>query len=154
MGMNFDAFDKKVDLVGLQEDIAKAEQNAPSGDFPEIPKGKYEVSFKNIEVGMTKDERPMLKVDAVILEGEFKKSHLFMNRVLFGTKNDANMINSAVGWLKTLGTDKEISFESYSKFANLVLDIMEAIDGKLEYLVEYDPKAFNNISIKDVFEVE
>ena len=152
--MNFDAFDKKVDLAGLQEDIAKAEQNAPNGDYPEIPKGKYEVSFKNIELGTTKDERPILKVDAVILEGEYKKSHIFMNRVIFGTKNDANMINSAVGWLKTLGTDKDISFQGYQKFSELVLDIMEAIDGKFEYLVEYDPKAFNNISIKEVFEVE
>ena len=103
---------------------------------------------------MTKDERPMLKVDAVILEGEFKKSHIFMNRVLFGTKNDANMINSAVGWLKTLETDMFISFEGYSKFAELVLDVMEKVDGKLEYLIEYDPKAFNSISIKDVFEAE
>lgn len=152
--MNFDAFDKKVNLTGLQEDIVKAEQNAPSGEYAEIPKGKYEVSFKNIELGTTKDGRPMLKVDAVILEGEFKKSHLFMNRVIFGTKNDANMIQSALGWLKTLGTDKNISFEGYQKFSELVLDIMESIDGKFEYLVEYDPKAFNNISIKEVFEIE
>ena len=43
MAMNFDAFDKKVDLEGLQKDIAEAEKNTPSGDFPEIPKGKYEV---------------------------------------------------------------------------------------------------------------
>ena len=152
--MNFEAFDKKVDLTGLQEDIAKAEQNAPNGEYPEIPKGKYEVSFKNIEVGATKDGRPMLKVDGKILTGEYKNSHIFMNRVLFGTKNDANMIQSALGWLKNLGTDKNIVFEGYQKFSELVLDIMEAVDGKFEYLVEYDKDAFNNISIKEVFEIE
>ena len=154
--MNFEAFDKKVDLEGLKNDVKEAEKNQPDGDYPEIPKGKYEVKFKNIEVIMTKKEpkRPMLAVEAVILEGDFKKSHIFMNRVIYGTKNDANMISSAVGWLKNLGTNLDIAFEGYSKFADLVMDVMEAVDGKFEYLVEYDPSAFNTISIKEVFEVE
>lgn len=154
--MDFTAFDKKVDIEGLKNDVKEAEKNAPSGDYPEIPKGKYEVEFKNIDVRMTKSEpqRPMLSVDAKILEGEFKNSHIFMNRVLFGTKNDGNMINSAVGWLKNLGTDLNIEFEGYSAFAEVVMDVMEKVDGNFEYLIEYDPKAFNTISIKEVFEVE
>ncbi len=154
MSFDFSSFDKKVNIEGLMSDIQEAEKNQPTGDYPEIPKGKYEVTFKNIEVRTTKDGRPMLSADAVILEGEFKKSHLFMNRVLFGTKNDANMIASAVGWLKTLGTTKDIAFEGYGKFSELVMDIMEEVDGNFEYLIEYDPKAFNNISIKEVFETE
>lgn len=155
MSFDFSSFDKKVDVAGLMNDVQEAEKNQPTGDYPEIPKGKYEVSFKNIEVRTTKDGRPMLSADAVILEGDFKKSHLFMNRVLFGTKNDANMIASAVGWLKTLGVkDMNIAFEGYGKFAELVMDIMEEIDGNFEYLIEYDPKAFNTISIKEVFETE
>ena len=109
-----------------------------------------------MEVGATKDGRPMLKVQFRITEGEFEKKCLFMNRVLYGTKNDANMIASATGWLKTLEPSEEVGpivFEGYAQFADLVLDIMEDIDGELEYEVEYDDKAFNNISIKDVFEV-
>lgn len=152
--MDFSNFDKKVDIEGLKNDVKEAEKNQPSGDYPEIPKGKYEVEIK-LEMKMTKKEpRPMMCVDAKILEGEFKKSHLFMNRVIYGTKNDANMINSAVGWLKKLGTDIEIEFEGYGPFADLVMDVAEAIDGKFEYLVEWDPKAFNTISILEVFEVE
>lgn len=153
--MDFSKFDKNVDIEGLKKDVKEAEKNQPSGDYPEIPKGKYEVEIK-LEMRETKNEprRPMLSVDAKILEGEFKKSHLFMNRVIYGTKNDANMINSAVGWLKKLGTDIEIEFEGYGPFADLVMDVAEAIDGKFEYLVEYDPKAFNTISILEVFEVE
>ena len=45
-------------------------------------------------------------------------------------------------------------FEGYSAFADLVMDVAEAIDGKFEYLIDWDPKAFNSISIKEVFEVE
>ena len=76
-----------------------------------------------------------------------------MNRVLFGTKNDANMIASALGWLETLEPSEEVGplvFESYSQFADLVLDIAEDIS-ELEYDVDYDPEAFNNISIIDAY---
>lgn len=153
--MDFSQFDKKVDLKGLKKDIAEAEKNGFDGDYPEVPKGKYEVAFEKIEMRATKkDNRPMLSVMARILEGEYKKSCVFMNRVLFGTKNDANMINSAVGWLKNLGTELNIEFESYAQFDNLVMDIAEAVDGNLEYVIDYDPDAFNTISIIDVFEVE
>lgn len=153
--MDFSQFDAKVDLKGLQADIKEAEKNNNDGDYPEIPKGKYEVEFEKIEMRTTKkDGRPMLSVMARILEGEFKRSCVFMNRVLFGTKNDANMIASAVGWLNNLGTNLNIEFESYSQFDALVMDVAEAVDGNFEYVIEYDPDAFNTISIKEVFEVE
>lgn len=155
MSFNFEAFDKKVDVEGLKKDVQEAEKNQPSGDYPEIPKGKYEVKFENIEMRATKkDGRPMLSVQARILEGDFKKKCLFMNRVLFGTKNDGNMIASAKGWLKKLGTNIDIEFENYSQFAELIMDVAEAVEDNFEYLIEYDPEAFNQITIKEVFEVE
>ena len=154
MSFNFEAFDKKVDLEGMKKDVQEAEKNGANGDYPEIPKGKYEVKFDNIELKATKDGRPMLSVQARILEGDFKKKCLFMNRVIYGTKNDANMISSAVGWLKKLGTGVNIEFEGYTHFSDLVLDVMEAVDGNFEYLVDYDPKAFNTITIEKVFELD
>ena len=155
MSFDFSNFDKKVDVEGLKKDVQEAEKNQPSGDYPEIPKGKYEVKFENIEMRATKkDGRPMLSVQARILEGDFKKKCLFMNRVLFGTKNDGNMIASAKGWLKKLGTNIEIEFENYSQFAELIMDVAEAVEDNFEYLIEYDPEAFNQITIKEVFEVE
>ena len=155
MSFDFSNFDKKVDVEGLKKDVQEAEKNGQSGDYPEIPKGKYEVKFENIEMRATKkDGRPMLSVQARILEGDFKKKCVFMNRVLFGTKNDGNMIASAKGWLKKLGTNIDIEFENYSQFAELVMDVAEAVEDNFEYLIEYDPEAFNQITIKDVFEVE
>ena len=152
--MDFSKFDKNIDMDGLKKDIQEAEKNGANGGYPEIPKGKYEVKFDNIEVKATKDGRPMLSVQARILEGDFKKKCLFMNRVIYGTKNDANMISSAVGWLKKLGTGVNIEFEGYTHFSDLVLDVMEAVDGNFEYLVDYDPKAFNTITIEKVFELD
>ena len=78
-----------------------------------------------------------------------------MNRVLYGTKNDGNMIASAIGWLKSLDPSDEvgsITFESYSQFAELIMDIEEDVSSDLQYIVSYDPDAFNSIEIDDVIE--
>ena len=151
--MDFTKFDEQVDLKKLQADAAEIEKNGGTGDYPEIEPGEYHGKVEKLEVGATKDGRPMLKVQFRITEDPHKKCCLFMNRVLYGTKNDANMIASACGWLKSLEPSEDIivAFESYSQFAELVLDIHEDI-AELEYTVNYDPDEFNNISIIEVFE--
>ena len=40
------------------------------------------------------------------------------------------------------------------QFSQLVLDVAEAIDGNLEYAVDYDDSRFNSITVEEVFEVE
>lgn len=152
--MDFSKFDEQVNLDQLKKDAEEIKKNGGTGDYPEIEAGTYHGKVEKLEVGATKDNRPMLKAQFRITEGEHKKSCLFMNRVLYGTKNDANMIASAVGWLETLEPSEDVglvAFESYSQFADLVLDIAEDI-AELEYDVDYDPDAFNNISIEEVFE--
>lgn len=151
--MDFSAFDQQVNLDQLKKDADEIVKNGGTGDYPEIEAGTYTCKVDKLELGATKDNRPMLKAQFRITADPHKNCCLFMNRVIYGTKNDANMIASAVGWLKTLepSEDINVSFESYSQFNELVLDIAEDIEG-LEYEVEYDPEAFNNISIKDVFE--
>lgn len=126
------------------------------GDFPVIPADNYEVKLETMEIKGTKADpnRPMLAVSFKILHGDYKNQRLFMNRVLYGTKNDKNMIASAVGFLKKLDSGIPVSFSTYKQFAQLVLDIAEAIDGKLEYAVDYDDTRFNSIIINEVFEVE
>lgn len=152
--MDFSQFDKQVDLKSLNESINEAIENGGTGDYPEIEAGEYHGKIEKLEVGATKDGRPMMKVMFRITEGEHKKSCLFMNRVLYGTKNDGNMIASAIGWLETLEPSEDIGdiiFESYSQFADLVLDIADDIS-ELEYDITYDPDEFNNISIQGVYE--
>lgn len=151
--MDFSKFDKEVNLDQLKADAAEAAENGV-GEYPEVPDGTYVGKIETMELGATKDGRPMLKVMFRITEGEYEKSCLFMNRVVYGTKNDANMIASVIGFLSNLDSEVQpITFEGYAQLADLVLDIMEDIDGVLEYEIEYKKDAFNNISIKDVFEV-
>ena len=154
MAIDFDKIDRSVDLKGLQADVEEAKKNG-GGDFPTIPAGKYEARVETLEIKGTKaDGRPMLSVSFKILSGEYKNQRIFMNRVLYGTKNDKNMIASAMGFLDKLDSGVPVSFTSYKQFAQLVLDVAEAIDGKLEYAVDYDDSRFNSITVDEVFEVE
>lgn len=154
MAVDFKKFNRSVDLDQLRKDIAKASEN-DTGDFPTVPAGKYEVAPVTLELGLTKkDERPMLKASFKILSGEYENQRLFMNRVIYGTKDDARMIKSAVGWLNTLESGLDVAFEDYDQFKELVMDVHEAIDGKLEYAVDYDDGKFNSITITEVFDAE
>ena len=158
--MDFSKFDEQINSEQLAKDIEAAAQN--NAEYDQVPKGTYIVRVDKLEIGETGPNskggagRPMLKGQFRIQEGECKNQCVFINRVLFGTKNDASMIASAVGFLNKLEPSEEVgpvTFVNYSQFADLVLDIMEDIDGVLEYEIDYDPDAFNSVSIKDVFEI-
>lgn len=151
---DFSKFDKQIDLKQLQKDAEEIKKNGGTGDYPELPAGSYRTRCENLEVGTTKNGRPMLKAMFRIIEGDHKKQCMFFNRVLFGTKNDANMIATAEGWLETLEPSEDVGpvvFQGYSAFADLVMDIAEDIS-ELEFQVDYDPDSFNSISISEVFE--
>lgn len=154
MAIDFSKFDKQVDLDQLKKDAEEIKKNGGFDEYAEVEEGMYTCKLEKLEVRETKDGRPMLSAMFRIIEGDYKKHCLFMNRVLYGTKNDANMIASTIGWLESLEPSEDIgpvTFEGYADFADLVLDIAEDI-ADLEYDVYYDPDAFNNISIEEVYE--
>lgn len=150
MSIDFSKWDNQV-TADTTKAIEEAKAN-PQQSTKELPAGKYTVKIEKMEIGETKDKRPMFKVQCRVLEGEFKKWCLFMNRVIAGTKNDANMIASVIGWLEKL--DVDVEFKNYSQFADLVLDIFEDVADSVELDVEYDPEQFNSISIVEVYDAE
>ena len=150
----FSDLDKQIDFDALRKETDEIKKNGGTGEYKEIPAGEYHGKFEKLEVGTTKDGRPMLKAMFRITDGEYKKHCLFMNRVLYGTKNDANMIASAEGWLETLEPSDEVGaviFRGYDAFSDLVMDIAEDIS-ELEYDVDYDPDMFNSIEVVEVYE--
>lgn len=175
MAIDFEALDKKVNFGELSAAIKEAEENGGTGNYEELPKGEYFVQIEKMEIGETKDHRPMLKVQArvsgAVSEDEAenrnddaieffknykgkKKPCMFMNRVLYGTKNDGNMIASAVAWLNSLEPqDTTAVFESYSQFNDCVLDIFEEIEKAVEFHVKYDPDAFNSITVVTAYDL-
>lgn len=145
--MDFSKFDKMVDLEGLKKDI----EDSTSGDFKEVPHGTYEVAITKLELGESKKGDPMVKVWFKIIAGEYKGSLLFMNQVV----TRGFQIHIVDEFLRSLETDIEISFESYSQYNELLMDVFEAIDGNFEYGLQYgENKGFDTFKITDVFEVE
>ncbi len=167
MAINFEKFDATINEAELAKQLEEAKNNAPQGDGLETPAGDYIAKIEKMEVGATKDGRPMFKVQLRVVEAgedaseevveylshfKNKKPCLFMNRVLYGTKNDANMINSVIGWLQKLEPSVDVEFKNYSQFADLVLDIYEEVADAVELAIDYDANAFNSISISEVFD--
>ena len=149
MAIDFSKFDKKVDLEGLKNDIKEAENN--SGDFKEVPLGNYEVKIQKLELGESKKNDPMFICWMKILSGDYKGSLIFMNQVV----TQGFQIHIVDDFLRSLDSGIEIGFESYGQYADMIMDVAEAIDGNLEYAVEYgENKGFNTFKITDVFEVE
>lgn len=149
MVIDFSKFDEKVDLDGLRNDIAEAESN--SGDFKEVPHGNYEVKIQKLELGESKKGDPMFICWMKILSGDYANSLIFMNQVV----TQGFQIHIVDDFLRSLDSGIEIGFESYAQYADMIMDVAEAINGNLEYAVEYgENKGFNTFKITDVFEVE
>lgn len=148
MAVDFSKIDEAVDLKGLQKDVEDSKNN-----FSDVPKGTYIVSIEKMEVGETKDHRPMFKMQCKIKEGEYKNRNLSLNRVIYGTKNDGSMIQSVITMLDKLQTATIPEFTGYNNFVTNVLDIFQEVQGKVELEVDYDADAFNSISIKEVFDI-
>lgn len=151
MAVDFSKFDKAVDLEALKEDIKEVEENG-GGDFIEVPHGKYEVKIHKLEQVLSKKGDPKLSVWFKILEGQYKGSYIFMNQVI----TLPFQIHIAKEFLKSLGTEKQVEFESYKQFSNLIMDIHEEIDGSFEYALDYqeNDKGYNVFTIDEIFEVE
>lgn len=151
MALDFSKFDKKVDLEGLKNDIADAEENG-GGNFKEVPLGTYEVAITKLELGESKKGDPMVKVwFKIVSEGEFKNSLIFMNQVI----TQGFQIHIVNEFLRSLETDVDITFESYSQYADMLMDVFEEIEGNYEYGLKYgENKGFNTFEITDIFELD
>lgn len=154
--MDFSKFDKTVDIEGLKKDVQEAQENGGTGEYKQVPVGTYEVKVSKMELTESKKGDPMVSIWFKILNGEYKGSLIFYNKVVYGTSNDGFMIHSNNEFLRSLDSGIDVEFESYSQYAQLLLDIHEAIDGTLEYALEYgeNKQGFKTYEITEVYEVE
>lgn len=145
----WEKFDKEIDVEGLKHDAEEAAKNG--GNFKEVPYGTYEVKVNKMKLKESKTNKPILSIWFKILDGEYKDSIIFYNQVLstgFG-------LHSADNFLRSLDSGVTVEFKNFRQYNNLILDIAEAIDGVLEYGLEYSEgkNGFNNYKITDVFDV-
>ena len=156
--MDFNKFDQMVNKDELKKQMEAA------SEFDDVPKGTYICNIEKMEVKETKGkDKLMLAVQLGITETveapkKQDKRKIFFNRVICGNKNtekwnDGVAIKGVITWLeKLLDEGDTIEFQSYSQFADEVLDIYQDICPHIEVKVNYDPDAFNPIVIDEVFD--
>ena len=149
----FDKWDKNVDTEGLQKDIAEAEANGGQGDYREVPVGTYEVKIDKMEIKECGSEKhagePMFTVKFRILEGDFENSCLFMNQLI----TEGWQIGQVNKFLRSLDVNDTVEFKTYGQYNDMIMDMMESIDGSLEFLLEYgkNKKGYNTFKMKQLF---
>jgi hypothetical protein len=158
MAVDFSAFDAKMD-PNLQEDVKNAK------DFADVPNGDYIVGVDKMEVKLTKKkDKLMFSVQMTVKEKsdgsqtEMKGRKIFFNRVIYGNRaseswNDGRAIKSVITWLGKLDTGIELEFVNYSDFADLVLDVFQEIQNKVELDVTYKADDFNPVTINEVYDL-
>jgi hypothetical protein len=152
MATIFDKWNKSIDVAGLAQDVKEADNN-PQGDYAEVPVGTYECKIEKMELKETKKGDPMVSVWFKILSGDHENQMMFMNQVI--TQGfQISIVKKFLKSLEAVDAD-QIEFVDYGQFNDLLMDIMEAVDGNLEFLIEYkkSKKDFAVYTVKEVYEV-
>lgn len=146
----WDKFDNAIDTKGLADDVKEAQENGQS--YKEVPHGDYEVAIDKMELIASSKGDPMVTIWFKVLTGEYKGSRIFMNQVI----TQGFQIHIVNELLRSMDTGVYIEFVTYKQYGNLLMDVMEAIDGNLEFALSYKEgkKGFSTYEITEVFEVE
>lgn len=182
MAIDLKALDEKVDFNELNKDIEDAKENAGTGNFPELPAGYYFVNMEKLELGETKDGRPMVKwqfrvVDAATKEDltgtigkgsnedalKFmenykpkKKPCMFMNRVIYGNRvTDSWNDGVAIQGVVTWLKKLECDFDvTFRNYSSFADTLLDIAEDVegVDILVQYDPDAFYSVSIIELFD--
>ena len=145
----FDKWNEQIDGAKMAEEVKEVEKNG-GGNYKDVPAGEYEVKIEKMELKESKSGAPMVSVMFRILDGEFKKSCLFMNQVVT-LPFQIGLVNE---FLRSMDTDVTVDFDgNYEHYNNMILDVFEAVDrDKLEFLVAYGEKnGYKTFRIKEVY---
>lgn len=155
MGL-FEEFDSQFDLKGIQEDMEAAKSQVR--EYESVPYGEYEVALENCEMKLTKKtNKPMISMWFRITEGDYKRQFIFSNRVLIPKNPDktAAVLAMAKEFFDKLQTGVDTTFESFSQYEQVCMDIAEAAED-LVYHINYrqNNAGFDVIDVLEVFEIE
>ncbi len=152
----------KFDSMINQDALKKQMDAAPTYD--DVPKGTYICDIEKMEVKPTKlgdglNFALQLGITETIdAPKKQDKRKLFWNRKICGNKvsdkwNDGVALKGVISWIeKILDEGDTIEFTSYSQFADEVLDIYQDICTQIAIKINYDPDAFNPITIAEVYD--
>lgn len=153
----FSKWDKAIDTEGLAKDVEEAAKDGGNRTYKEVPVGQYEVSVEQMELKASKKGDPMVSIwFKIVSDGEYKGSMIFLNQVItqgFQIHSTNEILRAMV---QEMDDAPEIAFETYSQYADLIMDIHEAVSGNYEFALNYgqNSKGFNTFEITEVFVLE
>lgn len=147
MAINWEEFDKDVDIENLEKDVQEA-STKEFGDFEEVPAGEYEVKITKLELTQSKKGDPMVSVWFEIINGNHKGRLIFMNQLV----KEGFQIHTVNEFLRSLETDETVEFKGYANYNILLLNIYEKIINE-EYALDYgqNKKGFKTFKITEKF---
>ena len=151
----FDKWDNEIDTKGLAEDVKEAAENGT--EFKEVPHDDYEVAIHQMELKSSKKGDPMVSIwFKIVSDGEYKGSMIFFNQVI--TQGfQVHIVNELLRMIVSEMEDAPvIEFVSYKQYANLIMDIFEAVNDNFEYALSYKKgkKDFSTYEITEVYTLE
>lgn len=145
----WDQFDNAIDTKALADEV---KNSADSPSYREVPEGTYEVAVEKLELVSSKNGKPMGTIWFKVLTGEYKGSRIFYNQVL----EQAFQVHMFNEFVRSLDSGVNVEFTSYRQYGEMLMNVAEAIDKKLEYGLVYgkNNKSYPTFEIEEVFEVE
>lgn len=145
----WDQFDNAIDTKALADEV---KNSADSPSYREVPEGTYEVAVEKLELVSSKNGKPMGTIWFKVLTGEYKGSRIFYNQVL----EQAFQVHMFNEFVRSLDSGVNVEFTSYRQYGEMLMNVAEAIDKKLEYGLVYgkNNKDYPTFEIEEVFEVE
>lgn len=151
--------DFNMDMTDYNQQIKELEANKPKEEtkkeWQDPSDGEYECALMGLELGTNKaGDKLMLKGSFKILDGEFKNSRLWINKVLTGCNNSAWCIKSAVDFLNTLGSEQNVEFTGDFDDLETQIQIVFADVKNCTFVVNQvtSNSGFKNYYVNDVFD--
>ena len=148
MAIDFNKWNEQFGGKEALEDLKKAAEN----EYTELPDGTYVCKMDKLELGETKDGRPMVKGQFRICEGSHKNQCLFYNQVF--TRGFPQ--HKALEFLRDLDIldETEVDFDGdFQDFNDLLLDMAETAEGDgLKFEIEKSKDGeYTRLDVIDVF---
>lgn len=157
MAIDFEKWNKEFGGEEAVKEIEKAKENA--NEYAELPEGSYICRLEKLELGESKQNKPMVKAQFRIAEGEHKKQCIFYNGVMVASNPEYNgfMKHKVLEFLRSLNVvdETEIDFDgNFAHFNDLLLDIVEIAEEEgLKFAVETTKDGeYTRIEVVDTYE--
>lgn len=153
--MSFAEFKKDIDVVNAEiAELSKPKEGqGEQQERKDVPDGMYNCELLQIDIVPAKsDGAPMLKVEFVIKDGEFKNQHLWKYQKLANTKNDSFAIWSANQFIESMLPSEQVIFNGdFDEYAVEVAKLMIDFADCTFSVVQETKNGYKNYKVFDVF---